>query len=75
VSGELGDLARSTTYNVTNNVAVLTEHPAFMRVQATILRALAEHPAARADVVRALRDLDVGNAAPSAAKVIEHAAA
>jgi hypothetical protein len=74
VSGELGALA--TTYNITNNVAVLTEHPAFMRVQATILRALAEHPAARADVVRALRDLDAGNApAAPATKVIEHAAA
>lgn len=76
VSGELGDLARSTTYNITNNVAVLTEHPAFMRVQATILRALAEHPAARADVVRALRDLDAENAPTApAAKAIEHAAA
>jgi hypothetical protein len=74
ISGELGALA--TTYNITNNVAVLTEHPAFMRVQATILRALAEHPAARADVVRALRDLDAENApAAPAAKAIEHAAA
>jgi hypothetical protein len=76
VSGELGDLARSTTYNITNNVAVLTEHPAFMRVQASILRALGPHPEARADVVAALRDLDAGNARDgSAAKVIEHVAA
>jgi hypothetical protein len=76
ISGELADIAKSTTYNITNNVAVLSEHPAFMRVQATILRALAEHPAARADVVRALRDLDAENAPTApAAKAIEHAAA
>jgi hypothetical protein len=76
VSGELGDLARSTTYHITNNVAVLTEHPAFMRVQATLLRALAAHPDARAAVVAALRDLDAGNAPVALApKVIDHAAA
>jgi hypothetical protein len=72
ISGELGDLARSTTYNITNNVAVLTEHPAFMKVQASILRALGPHPDARAAVVAALRDLDAaGPRAASAAKVIE----
>jgi hypothetical protein len=73
VTGEIGELARSTTYNITNNVAVLTENPAFLRVQASLLRALADYPDARAAVVVALRDLDTGNAqAPSAAKVIEH---
>lgn len=58
VSGELGDMARSV--NVTNitNVAVLAEHPAFARLQATLLRALADHPQARAAVVDALRDMD-----------------
>jgi hypothetical protein len=71
ISGELGDLARSTTYNITNNVAVLTENPAFLRVQASLLRALADFPDARAAVVAALRGLDTGNA-PAAAKVIEH---
>jgi hypothetical protein len=77
ISGELGDLARTTNFNiVTTNIAVLTEHPAFMRAQAAILRALGPHPDARAAVVAALRDLDAGNApAASAAKVIEHAAA
>jgi len=35
VTGELGDLAKSTTFNITNNVAVLAEHP--VRVQATML--------------------------------------
>ena len=62
VSGELGDLARSTTYNITNNVAVLSEHPKFMQVQASLLRALAPFPEARAAVVVALRDLDAGPA-------------
>jgi hypothetical protein len=73
ISGELGDLAKSTTFNITNNVAVLTEHPAFMKVQASILRALGPHPDARAAVVEALRDLDAGSPRNgSAAKVIEH---
>jgi len=63
ISGELGDLARSTTYNITNNVAVLQDHPAFMKVQASLLRALAPFPDARAAVVAALRDLEAGNAA------------
>jgi hypothetical protein len=77
VSGELSDLARSTTYNITNNVAPLSEHPAFAKVQATLLRALAPHPQARADVVDALRSLDSENAPvttarPAIGKVIEH---
>jgi hypothetical protein len=57
ISGELGDLARSTTYNITN-VAVLQENPAFIRMQATLLKALAPFPDARNAVVVALRDLD-----------------
>jgi hypothetical protein len=77
VTGEIGDLARSVTINNTN-VAVLN-HPGFAQVQATMLRALAPHPAARADVVAALRGLDAGNApagpaAPAIGKVIDHAA-
>ena len=60
ISGELGDLARSTTFNITSvsNVAVLSEHPAFARLQATLLRALAPYAEARAAVVEALRGLD-----------------
>jgi hypothetical protein len=58
VTGELSDLARSTTFNITNNQLVLAESPAFMRVQATLLKALAPYPEARAAVVAALRDLD-----------------
>jgi hypothetical protein len=74
-TGEIGELARSTI-NITNNVAVLSEHPAFLKVQATLLHALAAFPDARASVVTALRDLDSGNApAGTAAKVIEHVAA
>jgi hypothetical protein len=76
ISGELGDLARSTTYNITNNVAVLAEHPAFAKLQATMLRALAPFPDARAAVVGALRDLDTANApAGPAPKLIDHVAA
>jgi hypothetical protein len=80
VSGELGDLARSTTFNISANVTVLTEHPAFLRVQATMLRALSGHPEARAAVVEALRTLDAENAptgfhVPAPPKVIQHVAA
>ena len=75
VSGELGSLANSITINNTN-VAVLTEHPSFIRVQATLLHALADHPEARAAVVAALQAMDAANApAPAAAKVINHVAA
>ena len=56
ISGELGSMAQSV--NITNNLTVLAEHPAFMRMQATMLRALAAFPDARASVVAALRDLD-----------------
>jgi len=79
VSGELGDLARtSNTINITN-VAVLAEHPAFLRMQATLLRALAPYAEARAAVVAALRDLDddrspAGLPSPSEGMVIEHVA-
>jgi hypothetical protein len=71
VTGEIGELARSTV-NIHGNV-ILTDSPAFARVQATLLRALAAHPGARADVVRALRDLDQeAGQAGAAAKVIDH---
>jgi hypothetical protein len=61
ISGELGDLAKSTTYHITNNVAVM-QQPEFARVQASLLRALAPFPDARAAVVVALRDHDAGRA-------------
>jgi hypothetical protein len=77
VTGELGSMAQSI--NVTNNIAVLAEHPAFMKMQAVMVRALAPYADARAAVVEALRDLDdeVAQAAlpsPHMGKVIEHAA-
>lgn len=53
ITGELGSMAASV--NITNNIAILAEHPAFLRVQSTMLRALADHPEARAAVVAALR--------------------
>jgi len=76
VTGEIGELARSTV-NIHGNVSMmLADSPAFAKVQATMLRALAPHPAARRDVVAALRQLDEENARTgSAAKVIDHVAA
>ena len=72
VTGEIGELARSTI-NINGNVSILTDSPAFARVQATMLRALAPFPDARGAVVLALRSLDAENAqAPAAAPVIEH---
>ena len=65
-------MARSTI-NIHGNVSVLTDSPAFAKVQATMLKALAPFPDARGAVVLALRTLDDENAqAPAAAKVIEH---
>jgi hypothetical protein len=61
VTGELGDLARSTTYNVTNNVAVLQENPAFARLKSALLRALGPYPDARNAVINALRHLEDEN--------------
>ena len=78
ITGELGSMAASI--NITNNVAILSEHPAFMKMQASMLRALADHPEARAAVVAALRDLD-DETAPATrpalgnGKVIDHVAA
>jgi hypothetical protein len=53
VTGEIGELARSTI-NI-GSVSILTDSPAFARVQATMLRALAPFPDARGAVVMALR--------------------
>jgi hypothetical protein len=65
VSGELATAAGSVTINTINNTAIV-EHPAFAKVQATLLRALGPFPDARAAVVAALRDLD-SESAPRAA--------
>jgi hypothetical protein len=76
VTGELSTLANNTiNINTTNNVAVLSEHPMFVRLQAAILNALAAHPEARRDVIAALNALDDGPLqAPAlpAPKVIDH---
>jgi hypothetical protein len=77
VTGEIGELARSTI-NITGNVSI-NDSPAFAKVQATLLRALAPHPGARADVVLALRSLDEDGApaatpGPAIGKVIDHVA-
>jgi hypothetical protein len=61
VSGELGDIARSTVYNTTiTNIGVITQHPGFARVQIALLNALAGHPEARRAVVDALREFESG---------------
>jgi hypothetical protein len=77
VTGEIGQLAQSLTIN--NSVSVLVDHPQFTQLEAALLRALGPHPAARADVVAALRELDansapVGNSGrmPALPTVIEH---
>jgi hypothetical protein len=71
VTGELGSMAQSI--NITNNVAVLAEHPYILKMQAVTLRALAAFPDARASVEAAYRELDQDNApATLPAKVIEH---
>jgi hypothetical protein len=76
VTGELSTLANNTiNISTTNNVAVLSEHPMFVRLQAAILTALAPHPEARRDVIAALNALDDNpSQAPSlpAPKVIDH---
>jgi hypothetical protein len=72
ITGELGSMAQSI--NITNNVGILVEHPAFLKMQSTMLRALAPFPDARFAVVDALRGLETDAPAGSAAKVIEHAA-
>ena len=61
LTGEMGQLA-ANHINITNNVAFLQDHPAFAKVQASLLRALAPFPDARAAVVTALRALDADNA-------------
>lgn len=66
ITGEMGDLAARNISITQNNF--LQDHPAFAKVQATLLRALEKHPEARADVVRALRSLDEENAPSAAAR-------
>jgi hypothetical protein len=50
--GELSTQANNTiNISTTNNVAVLTEHPMFVWLQAAILTGLTPHPEARRDVI------------------------
>jgi hypothetical protein len=71
VTGELGDLARSTI-NFNGNVAIV-DNPEFSRSLAVLLRALAPYPDARGAAVAALRDLSAQGPQVDT-KVIEHAA-
>lgn len=61
ITGEIASIASNV--NITNNVAIVNS-PAFAKVQAAILRALAPHGAARADVVAALQALEAEDAEP-----------
>jgi hypothetical protein len=56
ITGELSRISNGGV-TVTNNVMVLNS-PAFAQLQTVILQALAPHPAARADVILALRQLE-----------------
>jgi hypothetical protein len=71
VTGELGVLAQTSTFDISNvtNVAILEQHPIFMRMQASMLRALGPFPEARNAVVAALRDLDSENAPRATARI------
>jgi len=66
----LGDI-RTGTVNVTNNLLVM---PEFHALRTTIMQALRAHPAARADVAAALRQLESPDA-PSMETPEERAAA
>lgn len=78
LTGELLKLAPGMTIN---NTAVFVESPQFAEVQASLLRALAPYPDARAAVVAALQSYEAqGPALPAgmllngeSARVIEHA--
>jgi hypothetical protein len=56
ITGELARIGNAGV-TVTNNVMILNS-PAFGQLQTVILRALAPHPGARADVILALRQLE-----------------
>jgi hypothetical protein len=75
VTGEIGELARSTI-NVHGNVSmILADSPAFVRAQTAMMRALVGFPDARKAVAAALRDLDAADAqAGTPSKVIDHLA-
>jgi hypothetical protein len=64
ITGELSTIAARNNINITNNVAVLQEHPEFVRLRTGLLRALGPYPEARAAVVAMLHELDRGNAPP-----------
>jgi hypothetical protein len=72
ITGEMSALASSHINITQNNIALLQDHPAFARVQASLLRALAPFPDARNAVVKALRELDARARTASAAAANGH---
>ena len=66
-----GQLANSPL--IQQNTTNIFVSPEFARMQAGLMRALAAHPAARADVIRAFRELEssAASSAPTTAPLIE----
>jgi hypothetical protein len=77
VTGEIGELARSTI-NINGSINIMN-NPVLANLQANILKALAPFPDAREAVVMALRAIDTESAPAATAvpemKAIEHHAA
>ncbi|PNG27644.1 hypothetical protein [Methylocella silvestris] len=68
ITGEIREFSNSTTINNFN----LFTSPDFARLQGALIKALAPHPAARADVIRMLRDFESAKPIDPAMKTIEH---
>jgi hypothetical protein len=59
ISGELGDLARSTTFNIhQNNTVNVAASPEYLGLRTAVLQALRKHPEARADVLAAVHRIE-----------------
>jgi hypothetical protein len=69
ISGEISRIS-NVTLNVSNNTAIF-QSPAFLELEAGLLRLCAKHPEARADVVELLQTLDRKFAPAPAAPAIE----
>ncbi len=57
ITGEITSFASSTTINITNNSLIMSSGP-FVDLQSGLMRIVAKHPAARADIIALLHDLD-----------------
>ncbi len=73
ITGEITSFASSTTINITNNMAVMNSGP-FVDLQSGLMRISVKHPAARADILALIHDLDARYSEPQT-KMIEAEAA